>query len=111
MSSFLTLKKNFLRYLRSLNKYFWKYRWRFLLGLVFIILSNYFRILSPQITGYVVNAVEKELTDSISRKKVISPANNKAIIAEAKSQKKDTANYDILVKKFIRKMNVAKPSF
>jgi len=100
-----------LRYLRSLNKYFWKYRWRFLLGLVFIILSNYFRILSPQITGYVVNAVEKELTDSISRKKAVDPANNKAIIAEEKSQKKDTANYDILVKKFIRKMDVAKPSF
>lgn len=100
-----------MRYLRSLNKYFWKYRWRFLLGLVFIILSNYFRILSPQITGYVVNAVEKELTDSISRKKAVDPANNKAIIAEEKSQKKDTANYDILVKKFIRKMDVAKPSF
>jgi ATP-binding cassette, subfamily B, multidrug efflux pump len=110
-TSFLTLKKKFLRYLRSLNKYFWKYRWRFLLGLVFIILSNYFRILSPQVTGYIVNAVEKELTDSINRKTTASPAKNRAIMAEEKSQKKDTANYDILVKKFIRQMDAAKPSF
>ncbi|MBU3714619.1 MAG: ABC transporter ATP-binding protein, partial [Ferruginibacter sp.] len=43
--------------LASLNKYFWKYRWRFLLGIIFIILTNYFRVLSPQLTGYVVNSV------------------------------------------------------
>ncbi|HMJ47619.1 MAG TPA: ABC transporter transmembrane domain-containing protein, partial [Ferruginibacter sp.] len=41
----------------SLNKYFWKYRWLFFLGILFVILTNYFRILAPQITGYVVNTV------------------------------------------------------
>jgi ATP-binding cassette, subfamily B, multidrug efflux pump len=46
-----------MKHLSSLNKYFWKYRWHFLLGIVFIILTNYFRILSPQLTGYVVNTV------------------------------------------------------
>jgi ATP-binding cassette, subfamily B, multidrug efflux pump len=50
-----------MKHLASLNKYFWKYRYRFLLGIVFIIVSNYFRILAPQVTGYVIDAVEKHL--------------------------------------------------
>ncbi|HUS03532.1 MAG TPA: ABC transporter transmembrane domain-containing protein, partial [Chitinophagaceae bacterium] len=56
-----------MKHLSALNKYFWKYKWLFLLGIVFIILSNYFRILSPQVTKYVLNTVEhslkKETTD------------------------------------------------
>lgn len=43
--------------LSTLNKYFWKYRRQFMLGILFVILTNYFRILAPQITGYVVNTV------------------------------------------------------
>ena len=43
--------------LAQLNSYFFKYKWHFLLGMVFVILSNYFRLLSPQITGYIVNSV------------------------------------------------------
>ena len=43
--------------LSTLNKYFWRYRWLFFLGILFVILTNYFRILSPQLTGYVVNTV------------------------------------------------------
>ncbi len=46
-----------MKHLSSLNKYFWKYRWHFILGFVFVVLTNYFRILSPQLTGYVVNTV------------------------------------------------------
>jgi ATP-binding cassette subfamily B protein len=46
-----------MKHLRSLRKYFWKYRWLFLLGILFVVLTNYFRILSPQLTGYVVNTV------------------------------------------------------
>ena len=53
---------------------------------MFTILSNYFRILTPQVTGYVVNSVESELVT------VQKPT-------------KDTANYDVLVKRFIRKMD------
>ncbi|WP_235291890.1 ABC transporter ATP-binding protein [Portibacter lacus] len=34
--------------LRFLNQYFLKYKWRFLLGIVFVSLSNYFRVLMPQ---------------------------------------------------------------
>ena len=46
-----------MKHLKSLNKYFWKYRWLFLLGILFVVLTNYFRILAPQLTGYVVNTV------------------------------------------------------
>ena len=50
-----------MKHLKSLNKYFWKYKWLFFLGMVFIILSNYFRILAPQVTKYVLNTVEVAL--------------------------------------------------
>jgi ATP-binding cassette subfamily B protein len=46
-----------MKHLAALNQFFWKYRYRFFLGILFIILTNYFRILSPQLTGYVVNNV------------------------------------------------------
>lgn len=34
--------------LAHLNRFFWTYKWRFSLGLLFVGLSNYFRILQPQ---------------------------------------------------------------
>jgi ATP-binding cassette, subfamily B, multidrug efflux pump len=43
--------------LSTLNKYFRRYKFYFFLGILFVILTNYFRILAPQLTGYVVNAV------------------------------------------------------
>ena len=102
-----------MKYLQAVNKYFWKYRWRLFLGMIFIILSNYFRILTPQVTGYVVNSVEKELRNNAggqhSTKHELNPiGTSKRLLAEGK---KDTANYDILVRKFIRIMNVSKQSF
>jgi ATP-binding cassette subfamily B multidrug efflux pump len=51
-----------LNHLKPLNKYFWKYRWRVLLGVVFIIISNYFGILAPQVTGYVVDKVSDRIS-------------------------------------------------
>lgn len=59
-----------MKQLSTLNKYLWKYRWRFILGVLFIMLSNYFGILAPQITGFVVDAVEKQLPGYISKKNV-----------------------------------------
>jgi ATP-binding cassette subfamily B multidrug efflux pump len=70
-----------MKHLATLNKYFWKYRNRFLLGIVFIVVSNYFRILAPQITGYVVDAVERQLPGFKSHP--------------------TTVNHDPLVQKFI----------
>ncbi len=37
-----------MKQLAVLNKYFVKYRWHFLLGIIFVSLSNYFRVLQPQ---------------------------------------------------------------
>ncbi|MES2431347.1 MAG: ABC transporter ATP-binding protein [Bacteroidota bacterium] len=51
-----------MKHLFSINHFFWKHRWRFLFGIVFIILTNYFRILAPQLTGYVVNTVIQQFS-------------------------------------------------
>jgi ATP-binding cassette subfamily B protein len=54
------------KHLAALHPFFWKYKGRLFLGIFFILLSNYFRILAPQVTGYVVNAVEQSLTQTKS---------------------------------------------
>jgi len=80
--------------LASVNKYFWKYRWHFLLGMVFIILSNYFRILTPQITKYVLNMLQAG-----------TPHVRHAGAAPSRT------NYDPLVQWFIHRMNIADSTF
>ena len=50
-----------MNHLSSVNKYFWRYRWRLALGIIFIIVSNYFGILAPQVTGYVVDKVSERI--------------------------------------------------
>ena len=49
------------RLLRSLSTYFWRYRLRLMAGLVFVSLSNYFNVLFPQVTGFVVDYVQRTL--------------------------------------------------
>ena len=102
-----------MKYLRAVHKYFWKYRWRLILGFLFIILSNYFRILTPQVTGYVVNSVEKELRNHTGNNNQAYPipTSNAETKKQTVKQQKDTANYDILVKKFIRTIDLSKQSF
>lgn len=51
-----------MKQLSYLNKYFWKYRWRLLLGILFIFISNYFAVLAPQVTGYIIDKVQAHLT-------------------------------------------------
>ncbi len=41
--------KTYVKDLTYINKYFYKYRLRLLLGIIFVMLSNYFRVLQPQI--------------------------------------------------------------
>ena len=123
-----------MKHLKAVNKYFWKYRWRFLLGLIFVILSNYFRILTPQVTGYVVNSVEKELRNNVSKANAAAAqhsarvregsstvegagaaaqtqAGKRAAAQTATRDARDTANYDILVRKFIRVLDTNHSSF
>lgn len=70
-----------MKHLATLNKYFVKYKWRFLFGILFVILTNYFRILAPQLTGHIINTV-------------VNAINGKAGLAASK----DISNYDLLVR-------------
>jgi len=56
-----------MKHLRSLNKYFWKHRFRFFFGIFFIILSNYFAILAPQITGFIFDMLQNQLGEPVKR--------------------------------------------
>ncbi|MEN9549157.1 MAG: hypothetical protein RIR12_1748 [Bacteroidota bacterium] len=47
--------------LYPLHTYFWKYRFRLGGGLLFVFLSNYFNVLSPQVTGFIIDYVQKKL--------------------------------------------------
>jgi ATP-binding cassette subfamily B multidrug efflux pump len=48
-----------MKHLSALNKYFWKYRARLLAGIFFVVASNYFTVLAPEVTGYVVSQVQQ----------------------------------------------------
>jgi len=57
-----------MKHLSYLNKYFWKYRWRLLLGILFIFISNYFAVMAPQVTGYIIDKVQANLTGGAKEK-------------------------------------------
>lgn len=78
-----------------------------MLGLIFIILSNYFRILTPQVTGYVVNSVEAELRTHQAPLRTVTAGQKHAAAAPTQ----DTTNYDILIRRFIRGMDARHSSF
>ncbi|MFN8248019.1 MAG: ABC transporter ATP-binding protein [Ferruginibacter sp.] len=79
-----------MKHLATLNKYFWKYKWLFFLGFLFVVLTNYFRILSPQLTGYVINTV----IHAIEKK----PASATVAVNH-------TGNYDVMVQALIHKFD------
>ncbi|HEX6847958.1 MAG TPA: ABC transporter ATP-binding protein [Chitinophagaceae bacterium] len=76
-----------MKHLKALNKYFWKYRVRLGIGALFIIISNYFAVLVPQITRFVIDHVQKSIDATLD---IINPA--------ATSPDRE---YDFLVLKFI----------
>jgi ATP-binding cassette subfamily B protein len=51
-----------MKHLSALNQYFWKYRVRFLLGIFFVVASNYFSVMAPEVTGYVVSQVQQYIS-------------------------------------------------
>ena len=75
-----------LKHLRFLGKYFWRYRLRLTIGILFIIISNYFGVLAPQVTGFIIDYVQRSLN------------------LPGYQPKSGAANYDILVQKFIQKI-------
>ena len=82
-----------MKHLKSLNKYFWKYKWLFFLGMVFTVLSNYFRILAPQVTKFVLNTVE------------VSLSHGKPLVAKA------ATHYDPLVQQFLNVLQTDHASY
>ena len=75
-----------MKQLFTLNKYFWKYKWRLFGGIIFVVLANYFRILAPQITGFIVNTVVHSIGQD-----------------EVATTRYAVADYDILVRAVIAK--------
>jgi len=50
-----------MKHLKAVYKYFWKYRVRLGIGILFVFLSNYFNVLTPQVTGFVIDFVQRSL--------------------------------------------------
>lgn len=55
-----------MKQLASLNKYLYKYKNLFLFGILFTLLSNYFRILSPQLSKFIIDKVASSIDSSLS---------------------------------------------
>lgn len=76
-----SLPLHHMRHLKAVNKYFWKYRFRLGIGALFIIVSNYFAVLAPQVMGFIIDFVQKGIPGYQPPKKA--------------------PRYDILVRQFI----------
>jgi ATP-binding cassette, subfamily B, multidrug efflux pump len=50
-----------MKHLSYLSKFFWKYRWRILLGVIFVLLKNYFAVWQPRVIGDALNTVVREV--------------------------------------------------
>ena len=50
-----------MKHLKHLGKYFWKYKVRLTVGILFILVSNYFGVLAPQVTGFILDYVQRNL--------------------------------------------------
>jgi len=77
-----------MKQLKALNKYFWKYRVRLGIGALFIIVSNYFAVLVPQITRFIIDHVQKSID---ATQNTTSPVANN-----------HDSEYDFFVLKFIK---------
>ncbi|MBD0277466.1 MAG: ABC transporter ATP-binding protein/permease [Bacteroidota bacterium] len=75
-----------MKHLKALTKYFIKYKVRLSIGIIFIIISNYFGVLAPQVTGFIIDFVQR------------------ALHLPGYQSRTQPARYDILVQLFIRKM-------
>ncbi len=86
-----------MKHLAAVNQYLWRYKTRFFLGILFILLSNYFRILAPQVSGYVVDRVTQVIKQQNGDTTAVQHSRN--------------VSYDILVQKLIRVVEGREISF
>jgi len=77
-----------MKQLKALNKYFWKYRVRLGIGALFIITSNYFAVLVPQVTRFIIDHVQKNID---ATQGIVRPVTTKP-----------DREYDFFVLKFIK---------
>jgi len=52
--------------LRYINKYFLKYKWRFLLGVIFTVISNYFGVQMPAFFSQAINQFQEQINKPTS---------------------------------------------
>lgn len=50
-----------MKHLRYLNTYFWRYKWHFLLGTLFVVVSNVFGVLPPIIIRHAIDLVGENI--------------------------------------------------
>ncbi|TKB99903.1 hypothetical protein FA045_10690 [Pedobacter cryotolerans] len=51
-----------MKHLFFLNKYFYKYKWRIIPGLIFVIISIIFQILQAPVVGHAFNLITENIT-------------------------------------------------
>lgn len=78
-----------MKHLKALNKYFRKYWLRLSIGIFFILVSNYFGVLAPQVTGFIIDYVQRTLQ------------------LPGYQPHKRAAQYDVLVQRFIDAVNTS----
>ncbi len=49
------------KHLKALNKYFVKYKWRVVFGIIFIVISNLMAVIPAQVVGYVLDFVKNNV--------------------------------------------------
>ncbi|HLR37203.1 MAG TPA: ABC transporter transmembrane domain-containing protein, partial [Chitinophagaceae bacterium] len=49
------------KHLKALNKYFVKYKWRVILGIIFIVCSNLMAVIPAQVVGYILDFVKNNV--------------------------------------------------
>ncbi len=65
-----------MKHLRYLNKYFYKYKWRIIPGIFFVIVSNIFGVIPAQVIGHAFNLITENiqiygLFDGFERREII----------------------------------------
>ena len=50
-----------MKHLKFLNKYFYKYKWRIIPGIIFVIISNIFQVIPAQVVGHAFNLITENI--------------------------------------------------
>lgn len=79
--------------LTALRPFFFKYRIRLLSGVLFILISNYFAVLAPQITGHIIDKVQIYLSgNSMTKTKTYQDPLVKWVVDRIDSRVVDLSN-------------------